>query len=966
MDEKYIFLDLETTGIDPNTDGIVEIGAVKTESGIVTGEFHTLVNPADLGPTGPKLLGFIGSIPIVGHNISFNIAFLEKGLKCNISNPVLDMLDFLHFLLPTAGSYRLDGLKADLGTDGEVYHRALDDARTACRVFFNCLERLRRLDTAVLLRVLELLGNRDGYFAITITKIITRTLKSFPESKALAPFAYMLDRLEEPGLFIEKRRDFSASAPQMSSLHKHLEPDGSMASSNPHYKYRSGQAEMLEAVSRGFQESNHMVIEAGTGTGKSMAYLLPAVVWALTNKTRVVVATHTINLQEQLISKDLPEIRDSLNLEISSVLVKGRNNYLCLRRWEEKMQNAEAMNNHEVMFCLKLLTWLTETYQGDRSELNISGLQAQYWNELGSDQETCIGPACRHHHRHCFVSKARRQAEAADILIVNHSLLLADLKMQHRFLPSFDYLIIDEAHHLEECATEQLGRVINTNQIRSSLMSMTRGFSGGLGPGLLNQVRQAVKNNPDLFGSYGDKPGILIDEAFERVKNINDSIDEIEMFFSAWTPYGAVETEDEAIRVSRITEHHRAEKAWEGFEALTDNFCFRTSLLIQTLDRIARLFNFQENSGPTGFEPLVKDIGYQSGYLADVNDGLKTFCFGLNDSVFWIELTRAPKQELKFRCAPVSVSDQLSSGLFQSKKSILLTSATISVDGSFEHFMKRVGLDGFDDDRVIRKIIVSPFNYEKQAALYVIKDLSDPAAGGDNGDFAEDITPVIGDVARIFGGKMLVLFTSHKMLRSVYYKLQPLLGQEGITLLGHGIDGGRTRLAEIFRGNDKTVLFGTSSFWEGIDLPGEILKCVVIVRLPFAPPTSPVIEARVEEIAAKNKDPFYTYMVPEAIIKLKQGFGRLIRTEEDEGVVLVLDRRLVDRKYGRKFLHSLPVKTHFKGDTCTVLQKIHDWVRGDCLPVETLNILEGPGDIEKYFKSRNIKGAGHRSDINPF
>ncbi len=990
MADTYIFLDLETTGLNPKNDEIIEIGAIAVRQGEVVDRFHTLLNPGRKLPlkivnlTGltdeilrdapvlpgkaEKLWQFMGDNPVFGHNIAFDIRFLEEKTGHNLLNPCFDTLDLVQVVLPGAESYRLEAVRQLLGVGSPVSHRALDDAEAAWETFKKCIEIFSHLEKEVLFRAIQVLEKCRTTFAEVLGHHLTETVHRFPDRKNGVPYAFMsaagpgagtAGEQEAVSLFPGKSGGH-CQVPDFVGLDKYLGPEGAFARKDPQYRYRPGQAEMLKTVFDGFREGRHIVVEAGTGTGKSLAYLLPAVVWALTDRTKVVISTHTINLQEQLLHKDLPQIRELAGIDFRAALVKGRNNYLCLRRWEEKLRYAAEMmrdsetdnryNHRETVFCLKVLVWLTMTNSGERSELNISPDQSRYWHEINSEQEFCIGPACRWFARHCFVTRARQQAETADLLVVNHSLLLADIKVQNKLLPPYNYLVIDEAHHLEDSATQQLGWTVSVSALRTFLSSMNRSFGKGGGPGLLFQLKQISRNHTWRIIDSADRLAGFISEAVDLISRNSDSVSEIEDFFRSWVSNNYSEDRADNCQVCRIKDHYRQETSWKAFGGIRENFTYRAALLEKVLGKMAGILQREDDEGDsTEFMSLVRDIEYHRGFLREVISQMNLISDGEPNSVHWVEIQDGEKADVRVRSAPVSVSRLLSESLFQTKKSILMTSATISVDGNFDHFMARTGLSLIPQEKVITSLIESPFAYERQSLLCIVRDLPDPASVTD-AEYVEDINPVIRDIARIFGGRTLVLFTSHKMLRESYHKMRPELEQEGIAILGHRIDGGRTRLANEFRKNPHCVLYGSSSFWEGIDLPGDMLQCVIIARLPFLPPNTPVIEARTEEIARENRDPFMGFTVPEAVIQLKQGFGRLIRTEEDQGAVVVLDRRLVEKRYGRKFLSSLPLKTHIRGDTATVLQKISDWYNGERDGYQAVNMLESTGDIAKQIE----------------
>lgn len=988
MNQTFVFLDLETTGLNPDTDDIIEIGAVKAKEGEITERFTTLVattrtlpprivsltginhrmleGAPSLADASGELLSFIGDLPMVGHHVNFDLGFLTAKTGFSLPNPVIDTLDFIQIALPQASSYRLETVRAVLGFPEGQSHRALADAETACRIFFRCLDILKGLDYGVLRQIYGMVSHREDLFTRILRQQTEEAVKKFPAAPTGQPYAFnRTPQSADNGLFADSKTRQSPEI-ELTQLEDLLGPAGPFSRKFPQYRHRPGQVEMLATVVRGLREQKHMIIEAGTGTGKSLAYLIPAAAWAVTENKKMVISTHTINLQEQLWSKDLPAIREVTGMNFTAALVKGRTNYLCLRRWEARLKDSDTMDHNELVFYLKTLVWLTKTESGDKSELNVIPSQYLFWSDISSDQDACLGSSCPRFHRQCFISKARRQAEAADLLIVNHSLLLADLKLQNRLLPAHEYLIIDEAHHLEDSATEQLGWTIAAGNLRQMLFSLVRGFHTGLSPGLLHQLKMALRNYPELFSQTDmEKADRLINDAFEKVGEIQKAHADIEQVLKSWAWSQTKDGEGEASLAVRVKNEHRTGDGWTALTASVDNYIGRNVSLAQSLRKIHVLLDSVNSEQENTCTPLLKDIEFFLNVLKEIISNLQMFLEGDDDYVFWIEIDNGPRSETKIRCAPVSVSNLLYVNLFSTKRSTLMTSATVSVDGDFDHFMGRTGLSLFPREQIICKILPSPFCYEKQAILCIPRDIPEPGAVSAD-EFIEAITPLIGDIVTIFGGRTLVLFTSHRMLKDVYCGLQTRLEPLGITLLGHKIDGSRARLTEDFRKNEKTVLLGANSFWEGIDLAGEVLKCVILVRLPFSPPNTPVVEARIEEVMKNNKDAFYGYSVPDAVLRFKQGFGRLIRSEGDEGVIVVLDRRIVDKRYGRKFLNSLPIKTHIRGDTATILQKISDWAKGERPREACLNVLANSVDLEKYLGRTGRKNGRRRDSTDPF
>lgn len=993
MNNMFAFLDIETTGLNPETDEILEIGAVIAKDGQIIDTFNTLLfydhklpnkiknltgitesmlNEApEFSTIKEGLIKFLGNLPIIGHNIDFDISFLSKKMGIPLGNPLIDTLDLVGFLLPQALSFRLENVRLQLGIEGGTAHRALDDAITTCNVFYSCLSLLKNLSSEVLIQIYKLINDKDWILAKFLTEIISECISKFPTEKTNFPYAFQkVNLLENDNLFSNlnqssnKINHLSLTRVNQPNLANENQPvgiiemmgkSGPFSIKMPNYRYRIGQIQMLKTVLEGLRQSKHMVIEAGTGTGKSLAYLLPAIAWSLESKSKVVIATHTISLQEQLWNKDIPSIKEVTGLDFEAALVKGRNNYLCLRKWEEKLVDYSDLEISDILFCLKILVWLTNTLTGDKSEINILPIQNQFWNNISSDQESCIGAACPWFHKNCFVSRARRQAESADILIVNHSLLLADIKLQNRLLPEYNYLVIDEAHHLEDSATDQLGWTIDFNQLKSLLISLSRGFRTGFSPGMLNHLKYLLKKNTQLFEQTDyDKLENIINDSFDLIKKIHDSIGEMEVCLKSWVSYASETAEVETYNVFRIKDSLRETTSWKMFLPIKENYIFRTMSIIQCFRKILNTLEKIEKEQQKIFITIFKDLEYQICIFEEINSNLTSFINGIEDNVYWIEVDNGKRQNVKIKSAPIAVHTLLYELLFQNKKSVLLTSATLCVDGDFKYILDRTGLDLFTEDKLIKLQVTSPFNYEQQSLLTVVNDIPDPTSVEEN-EYIEAITPVIANVAKLLNGKTLVLFTAHKMLKEVYLKLMPMLESYGINLLGHRIDGGRSRLIDEFKKDSRTVLLGANSFWEGVDFSGDVLKCVIIVKLPFTPPSTPVVEARIEELVKNKQDAFYGYTLPEAVIKFKQGFGRLIRIESDEGVVVVLDPRLIDRKYGRKFLKSLPVKTHFKGESSAIIQKAFDWFNGERLLLPSLNILDNATDVKSFLQ--NVKGS---------
>lgn len=958
-DRKYIFLDLETTGLDPERDEIIEIGAVKAMRGEVIDSFQVLVKPrreisykikkltgitdemlqdAPAAETVlPRLLDFIGDLPVIGHNICFDLGFINIHPGYALTNEIVDTMELARVVLPAATRYRLGSLAEKLSGAREIQHRALEDARAAADIFFKLLDILEKLDITVLRDINRLLAGSDWSGKDILRRLEERKTASFPDGKIATSYNFMSRDPELKEKFFQvpdknNRPDKSRVLIDPAALQGSLGDDGPFARMYPDYIYRPQQADIVALAARAFNEQKHLLIEAGTGTGKSLAYLLPAIYWAVENNSRVVVATHTINLQEQLWQKDLPVIKEITGLEFQEALVKGRNNYICLRKWEQKKRQPEALTTAEKLFLARLQIWLTETLEGDRSEINLNARESALWPDVCADPDTCMGPKCSWFNNHCFFMNTRRQAEAAHILITNHSVLLSDLKTENRILPAHEYLIVDEAHNLEEQAGEQLGALVSSGAVYKTLVNL----------------RQFVDNRV-FAGETGSKESG--DKALSAIKDARAGFREFTDCLLTYCQAIAEAGDDYTWHTVRIRSGQQSGRLWEALHTALENFTGRLRTVAAAMEQLYREYagvNDGEDARAGGF---LREMEYQVKIVMQIAADLNNILLAAEpDTVSWVEFDKKGEQ-YSLKAVPVSVGEILADRLFGVKKGVILSSATLSVDGNFTHFKERIGLTLVPEESVLEIQVSSPFNYEEQSFLGVIRDLPDPGTVPDE-IFAGEIAPVLGEIAKIFQGRTMVLFTSHRMLRQAYTLLSAELAKEDIAVLGHNIDGSRTRIIEEFRTNPRAVLLGANSFWEGVDLSGDILKCVVIVKLPFAPPNLPLTEARMEKLAAMKKDGFTNLLLPQAIIRMKQGFGRLIRSERDEGVVVLLDRRITEKRYGRKFFNSLPLRSHLKGDRHMILQKLADWIDGKRAVPLQFKMITGAD----HFKSQPFSG----------
>jgi len=900
---EYAALDLETTGLDPARDRVIEIGAVAFTPDEVTSTLERLVDPGRPVPdvilrlTGIKqedlrgaadpdealqtLSDFLRGRQPVGHGARLDVEFMEAAGLWDPTHQILDTLDIARILLPAAGSHSLPLLSTEMGFNQPRPHRALDDADATRQLLLRLREEAVALDEGLKESMLALVAPYQWPVARFFADALTAPSPNPEPGTAV--------RLEAAG------RGRSATAPpdDPAAVAALLGPEGPLADMLPGYEHRESQLQMLLAVAQIQQRGGTLVVEAGTGTGKSLAYLVPSIARAVSHRERVVVSTNTHTLQEQLMGKDLPGLREWLPWDFKACLLKGRANYISLRRWRrylaEPCQDAE-----ELMFKLKVLLWLHTTESGDRSELRLHGREEVFWNRIASDPMDCVGINCTR--EDCYVHRARAEAETADLVVINHALLLADAEVGGGLLPEYDHLVIDEAHHLEEAATRGLRQEVDGPGLVALL--------DRLASGLLDELRRQPR-----LGASEDAFGEAIPQAAaagERVRELFRQAD-------AWVAgrLGEAERREESVRV---TAPLRNGAEWEQVGLAAENTVTALAALDVMLRKaVAGVRDWLGGEEPDqGIRELEMIRGRLEAAMRLVDEALLR---PDANRVYWFtQVSRA--ENLLLRAAPINVGSLLRGRVYAERRSTVLTSATLAVGGTFDYFKSRVGLG----DDVEELILPSPFDFYRQALVCLPTDLPLP----DDEAFDAAVEELVAAVARRVGGRTLALFTSHRQLRDVHAALKQRVDLDEVLILGQGIDGQRRQLLKTFEESERPLLLGTASFWEGIDIPGERLSCVIVVRLPFPVPTDPVYAARAEQV----RDPFSQLALPQAALRLKQGFGRLIRRSTDRGAVVILDNRILGRDYGKAFLQVLPPASRFVGPGAEVAGRVGRWLEG--------------------------------------
>ena len=669
----------------------------------------------------------------------------------------------------------------------------------------------------------------------------------------------------EPYLYLLTKMLYWSDTMQVQAVKKKLESYlNQIKSFFPNYEDRPQQYEMIRAILNGIYKKRHILIEAGTGTGKSLAYILAllSIIKANAMKEKAIISTYTINLQQQLIEKDIPLLQKILDEDFKVAIAKGRGNYLCFNRVMNVLNSiggvfdtAEAALNYREL--------LDEVYDGqglrigDRADL-VTSVMPAVWNEVCSSRETCLEDSCPYEHK-CLFKKSRKELHKADIIISNHALFFVDLMLrgdttqeEGGILPNYDYVVFDEAHHVEDAATSAFSIVIDAKSVNQPAAWMQNMLKREVVRTALTECGYTLNHASQLNQQYFAKSN----ELMQNIEKLNGS---------------SMSKRVSPIEIKEI-ENSLGDTLTELIE-ITDKMGNNMAVDELTAAEIERLrLNFQSIADNIDFVLNAKGSDY----------------------VYWVESRNYPAAY----AAPLNISEMMNERIFTHDTPIVCTSATLAVP-DMNYFAYRMGVENYSS-----KIIHSPFDYQQQAKLIVPRDALEPDFNNIN-KYENYVANIVLEARNKIAGGIFVLFTSYKMLDSVHSAVESKLLVNNKTLLKQG-ESSRSELIRRFKNEGDAILFGTSSFWEGVDVAGDSLRCVIITKLPFPVPDDPLAEARMDKIKATGGNPFGKYMLPQAVLHFKQGFGRLIRSKSDTGLVIVTDKRLVSKRYGSSFVRSLP------------------------------------------------------------
>ena len=912
----FVAIDIETTGLDSSRDEIIELAATHFKSGKIQDQFSTLVrlrrgmpkyieflthiNSDDLS-TAPEaksalqdFFSFVGNSILVGHNVPFDIGFINYHSALNkgaiLTNKFWDTQEISRVYFPFVSDHKLSTMLKFFHIKPETAHRATADAEASGLLLIAMTEHIIKHHSMMTnARLLDLSKQAQ----------LDNSLYDYLHLLVEYQRSYVLKGEHTQPLDYAKPNVIENDAPFNNiSVDEIFNSEGLLSQKFPHYEFRSGQLEMANKVEEAFQKAKHLVIEAGTGVGKSFAYLVPAMSFAHKNKTRVVVSTNTKNLQDQLFYKDLPQLKKMLPLPFKASLVKGRENYVCERRWNDMlMEQSTALTAYEAQALLNLYIWKQLTKSGDISE-NSSFDRKRFniiWKRICSDRYQCMGRKCPYSGK-CYVLNLRKHIENSSIVVTNHSLLLTDLRMENSTLGKYDYLILDEAHNLMDSASKNLGFEVGYQDLLN-LFNQFAPATKRKNVGFLNQLDFMLKRSaiPETSNEQIQMIIKSLGEGLSSMRKIS-----LELFSEA---QDLCQQADSYSKL-RIKSPADFPHLYESLEKLNNHW----HSFLRQLVNLADTFSMLNSKQVPNYDTLNESLNGLIKRCVDVQVCLDILENpDLMNDALWIEndLRTDPKTPVSTFCyAPVDVSIQLNEMLYENIPSIIFTSATLALRRSFKYYFTQSGLCLVPPEQLEEYIVDSPFDYDKQSLLMISSFLPEPK----DRFFINQALGCVEQLVLSVDVGTMILFTNYKDLNSVYDHLSEPLYHRKRPLFFFFFTYSRSSMLEEFKSYKNAVLLGTNSFWEGVDIQGDSLSMLILFKLPFQVPSEPIVEALIDKLNTEKKDSFMHYMLPNALLKLRQGFGRLIRSKEDRGIVLIMDSRVSNKYYGKYFKEVLPAK----------------------------------------------------------
>ncbi len=933
MSRKFVVVDLETTG---NTyekgDRIIQISAVTIENYQIVDQFTSFVNPGisvppfieeltgihdDMIKDAPtfseiadEIYGLLADSIFVAHNVPFDLGFLQGELGAagyrNCVTESIDTVELSKVLMPMSTSYKLSDMSEMLGFEHENPHQADSDALVTSELLLFLIENIRQLPLITIEKLTDLAHHLKSNIALLLHSIIQEKrmkLEDLPEALEVHRGIALRKKFQPDTVDNNESVEYPSSMEEKQKL---------LTSFVNGYEKREGQMQMMDTVYKAFVGEKHAVIEAGTGIGKSLGYLIPALYYAVKHHQSVIISTYTLQMQDQLLYNEIRRLKDIIPFPFRVSVLKGRSNYLNMLKFEQSLTDRDHSYDN-VLTKMQILVWLIQTETGDMDEVNFSS-GGKYYKErmkhdgwfLQKEKDPWISRD--------FYMHARHLALQSEIVITNHSMLLVDIEQERNLLPDSQFIIIDEAHNFIKAASKSLGKKLEYNAFKFLI--------NNIGTFDKNQLFAKIEQ---IIQHHNIVPKVSTSQFDNLILRLDAEVDDFFMLLSKWIIKSERKlSQNVAKHQVRFTEEMRQERDWQSVLMCAERTLdFHKQIRLGLEDRLELIKEQKEI--PITERAFVEEANSFMLEWLTLGAKIKDFMLTPNiQEVVWMEGdTRTLPNSIGLYSEPENPGGFLKEHFFSDKNSVVMTSATLTVDHSFKYFLQEVGLNNYS---LMQTIIPSPFAYDKMAKLMIPTDLPE-VRHTKTEEYIEAISGHLAAIASVTDGRMLVLFTSYDMLRKTYNLMKDSGALDEFIMLAQGVtSGSRTRLTKSFQQFNKAILFGTSSFWEGVDIPGKDLTCLVIVRLPFSPPNEPIIAARNEAIKKRGKNPFSEHSLPEAVIRFKQGFGRLIRTETDRGVVIVMDRRIDTSSYGQAFLQSLPNVPIERGPLKEIISTIEKWL----------------------------------------
>jgi predicted DnaQ family exonuclease/DinG family helicase len=937
--DSFVTIDIETTGLDPSTCEIIELGAAKYAGGALTENFSELVKPSiplpseivnltgisdqmvQLAPAIESVIeNFLSLLDdsswVVGHNVAFDLSFLKKYLTkkqlATLDARTLDTAVLARILFPRLARFSLASLIGRFDIKRKRSHRALDDARATGEIYLKLISHLAAMSPSAKEGIGRLLFGADSVdiFRAAIEKIKPHVYVPAVLAEISAEpgdDADMVYPENVTGSTPEKKYEDFVKVDQ-AAIENIFLPGGLLSKFIPAFEHRPQQAAMAMKVADTFNRCQFLLCEAPTGVGKSLAYLVPASWWASLNGERVVISTQTKSLQSQLFYKDLPQVQKAAGYKFKATLLKGKGNYVCLYKYHELAAEAEfSFNKHDRETLATLSLWVKNTKTGDVSECNgFSPTHNPFiWSRVSCEGSFCLGQGCAFADR-CFLLNVRKEAQSSQIVVTNHHLTFADFASGGELALGSGNIIFDEAHNLEKVAASYLGNMLDRRNVDGILSEiyMSRPTQSGF---LLN-LKLAFS-----YASQSDELLKLTDRAIDSVVSLNYAVGHFFERLAEIIAQPSSSPESREIPYSAKNNPCEIEEA-DGFLAAMTQLLESLETLLEELRSADNVAKKREAS--VRLEASINDLKSLKAVAEDL------LAAENEDYVYWIEKPSNPRYPPRLLSAPLEVGRLLDKRLYEHLKTAIFTSATLSINKDFDFIAQRLGLDLNSKERTATLCLDSPFDIDNEVAVISAGYLPSPKAR----EFEAAANDSLRDILLSSAKKSMVLFTSHRALQNSAESLRGHLNKAGIELYTQEGSFSSERIFRRFKQSKRAALFGTDTFWEGVDLPGELLELLILFKLPFTVPDRPWFKANLEKIEKDGENPFARLSLPDAVVKFRQGFGRLIRTTSDRGVVVILDSRVETTSFGRVFISAVGGKKFRCRNAGEIAKTINDWL----------------------------------------